>query len=159
MCILETPVDQHGNSPDYVRGLARIVQVAPRLSIFDLSVRGLKEGRYAARVAGSGDVSSVRAAGETWEGEGGRGEIGEVEVGKDGRGSSLLTKEVEVWEIVGRAMVLSPVGAGPKEKERDSVLGVIARSAGVWENEKTVCSCNGKTLWEERKEALEKGLV
>ena len=27
--------------------------------------------------------------------------------------------------------------------------GVVARSSGVWGNEKKVCSCSGKDLWEE----------
>ena len=30
--------------------------------------------------------------------------------------------------------------------------GIIARSAGLFENEKRVCACTGKTLWEEREE-------
>ena len=31
--------------------------------------------------------------------------------------------------------------------------GIIARSAGLFQNTKTVCACTGKTLWEERLEA------
>lgn len=37
------------------------------------------------------------------------------------------------------------------------VLGVVARSAGVWENEKVVCACSGKTVWEEREEMVGRG--
>ena len=33
------------------------------------------------------------------------------------------------------------------------LAGVIARSAGAWTNDKTVCTCSGKTQWEEAKEA------
>ena len=40
-----------------------------------------------------------------------------------------------------------------------AIIGVIARSAGVWENDKTVCSCSGKTIWQERKEQQEKGVA
>ena len=29
------------------------------------------------------------------------------------------------------------------------IAGIIARSAGAFENMKKVCSCSGKTLWEE----------
>ncbi|CAJ0826137.1 20122_t:CDS:2 [Entrophospora sp. SA101] len=29
------------------------------------------------------------------------------------------------------------------------IAGIIARSAGAFENTKKVCSCSGKTLWEE----------
>ncbi len=50
-------------------------------------------------------------------------------------------------------------GREPLKNDEDTVAGVIARSAGVWENDKTVCSCTGKTLWEERKDELKKGML
>lgn len=28
--------------------------------------------------------------------------------------------------------------------------GIIARSAGLFENDKKICACDGVTLWEER---------
>ena len=43
--------------------------------------------------------------------------------------------------------------------DEDTVVGVIARSAGVWDNDKTVCSCTGKTLWEERRDEVGKGML
>jgi len=43
---------------------------------------------------------------------------------------------------------------------RDTVVvGVVARSAGVWENEKVVCGCSGKTVWEERGDAVKRGML
>lgn len=33
--------------------------------------------------------------------------------------------------------------------------GIVARSAGLWENDKVVCTCSGKTVWEERHEFRE----
>lgn len=38
-------------------------------------------------------------------------------------------------------------------------LGLWARSSGMWSNTKKICACSGKTIWEERKDALELGLV
>lgn len=61
-----------------------------------------------------------------------------------------------VWEIVGRGIV------GERSNERHTegiVVGVIARSAGVWENDKVVCGCSGKTVWEEREEMVSKGML
>ena len=29
------------------------------------------------------------------------------------------------------------------------LAGVIARSAGTWSNDKSVCTCSGQTQWEE----------
>lgn len=133
-----------------MRGLARVVQVGKGLSVWDLTVKGVREGSYKASIKSTGDVSSIEATGKIWE----RGELGTVEVDKSGKGNLLVVKEAEIWEVVGRAMVVEREGGG-----EEIVLGVIARSAGVWENEKTVCSCSGKSLWEEREEARSKGVV
>ena len=38
-------------------------------------------------------------------------------------------------------------------------VGVVARSAGAWENEKVVCACSGKTVWEEREEMKSRGML
>jgi copper chaperone for superoxide dismutase len=43
--------------------------------------------------------------------------------------------------------------------DENTLTGVIARSAGTWENDKTICSCTGKTLWEERKEEVNRGML
>ena len=78
------------------------------------------------------------------------GEIGQVEVDETGKG--LLVGETEwlVWELVGRGIAVEKVGEMKglgKDEGASLVVGVVARSAGLWENEKTVCSCTGKTLW------------
>ena len=49
--------------------------------------------------------------------------------------------------------------AEPLKNDKDTVVGIIARSAGMWDNDKTVCSCTGKTLWEERKDEVNKGML
>eukprot|EP00112_Aurelia_sp_Birch-Aquarium-sp1_P003032 Seg1340.8 transcript_id=Seg1340.8/GoldUCD/mRNA.D3Y31 product="Copper chaperone for superoxide dismutase" protein_id=Seg1340.8/GoldUCD/D3Y31 len=62
---------------------------------------------------------------------------------------------IKVWDVIGRAMVV--------DSEEDTfqanfncgtgvACGIIARSAGLFENVKRVCQCSGKTLWEERQE-------
>lgn len=57
-------------------------------------------------------------------------------------------------------MVVSKTKEGPfKSDDADTIVGVIARSAGVWDNEKMVCSCSGKNVWEERKEQVSKGML
>lgn len=61
-----------------------------------------------------------------------------------------------VGEMVGRGVVVERVA---DDAEGAVVVGVVARSAGVWENSKTVCSCSGKTVWEEREEMVSKGIV
>jgi len=165
VCILET----HSNSvSDKVRGLARLVQVSPDLTVIDLTIRGLSPGNYWATVRQTGDISGgATSTGAIWADpkEGAlkpRGFLGTVQVGRDGVGSVFVDKPIQIWEMIGRGMVVSKQheGDGKFEKnDENTLVGVIARSAGVWDNDKTVCSCSGKTLWEERKDEVQKGML
>lgn len=146
-----------------------MVQVSPNLTLVDLTIRGLSPGKYWATVRETGDISrGAESTGGIWEAlksklEGPktpRGILGTVDVGKDGTGSVFLDRPVQIWEMIGRSMVVSKQSEGKFQKEDpDTVVGVIARSAGVWDNDKTVCSCSGKNIWEERKEQKGKGML
>lgn len=145
-----------------------MVQVAPSLTIIDLTIRGLSPGNYWATVRQAGDISQgAMSTGGIWtDPKGGalkpRGFLGIVSVGKDGIGSVFWDKPIQIWEMIGRGMVVSKQheGEGKFDKnDEDTLVGVIARSAGVWDNDKTVCSCSGKTLWEERKDEVKKGML
>ena len=165
VCILETHSTQ---VPDKVRGLARMVEVSSGLTLVDLTIKGLPPGTYHATVRETGDISQGAAStGGIWEAIksiGGfgqdRGDFGSIDVGQDGRGSAFLDRSVSIWELIGRSMVVSKEKAGPFIREDPNTLvGVIARSAGVWDNDKVVCSCSGKSVWEERKEQVVKGMM
>jgi copper chaperone for superoxide dismutase len=145
-----------------------MVQVSPTLTLVDLTIRGLSPGKYWATIRETGDISqgalSTRGIWtETKEGAlKPRGFLGTVQVGNDGIGSVFIDKPIQIWEMIGRGMVVSKQhdGQGKFEKnDEDTLVGVIARSAGVWDNDKTVCSCSGKTLWEERKDEVRKGML
>jgi len=165
VCILET----HSTTVhDKVRGLVRMVQVAPSLTIMDLSIRGLSPGQYHASIRQAGDISDgPESTGGIWEASKAederttpRGVLGAVQVTKSGIGSVFLDKPIEVWELIGRSIVVSKIQDGKfKKEDPDTLVGVIARSAGVWDNDKTVCSCSGKTVWEERREQVDKGML
>lgn len=150
-----------------VRGLARIVEVSGTTALVDLTLRGVKPGVYRATIREYGDLKDGAAsAGPVWKGDGGgdgyRGDLGTVEVGSDGRGTVFLDRPFQVWEIIGHAFVVTAQdesGGSPLRNDENTVVGVIARSAGVWDNDKTVCSCTGKTLWEERKDEVKKGML
>jgi copper chaperone for superoxide dismutase len=138
------------------------------MTIIDLTIRGLSPGTYHATVRERGDISRGAAStGGIWEAltakqssRSSRGIWGTVEVGKGGIGTVFLDKPIQVWEMIGRSVVVSRHQDGNFEQEDpDTLVGVIARSAGVWDNNKTVCSCSGKTVWEERKEQVEKGML
>ncbi|KAF7862896.1 uncharacterized protein EAF02_010445 [Botrytis sinoallii] len=136
-----------GSGGSDVRGLVRMVQVSPTLTLVDLTIRGLQEGTYWATVREAGDISNgaISTAG-LWKGgneDTPRGTFGTVSVGKNGMGISKQHEGDRKFE----------------KNDENTLVGVIARSAGVWDNDKTVCSCSGKTLWEERKDEVSKGML
>lgn len=145
-----------------------MVQVGSNTTLVDLSIKGLAPGTYHATVRSSGDITNGAAStGGIWEAIkalGGfskaRGSFGTLEVGQDGRGSAFIDRPFAVWEIIGRSMVVSRTAEGPfATDDPNTLVGVIARSAGVWDNDKTVCACSGKTVWEERKEQQNRGML
>lgn len=165
VCILETHSDSVANK---VRGLVRMVQVASNLTIIDLSIRGLSPGTYYATVREAGDISrGPESTGGIWDalqakqnGTPARGIFGTVQVGKGGVGSVFLDQPIQIWELIGRSIVVARQQDGKFDRnDPDTLVGVIARSAGVWDNDKTVCSCSGKTVWEERVEQVGKGML
>lgn len=125
-----------------------MVQVSPDVLIIDLTVRGLPPGTYFVTIRECGDISrGAETTGWVWESdqEQPRGELGTLEVNNAGIAGVLLDKRVAIWELIGRSMVVSKhKGANRCVEEKfqqnaeDTVVGVIARSAGVWENDKTV---------------------
>ncbi|KAI9669694.1 MAG: hypothetical protein M1831_007390 [Alyxoria varia] len=143
VCILET------HSPtvkDYVRGLIRMVQVAPHMTIIDLSIRGLSPGTYHATIRESGDISrGPESTGGIWdmvrakkESKPCRGILGTFEVSQGGVASIFLDKPIHVWEMIGRSVVISKQRDGQFDRnDPDTLVGVVARSAGVWDNDKT----------------------
>jgi copper chaperone for superoxide dismutase len=170
--ILESYASKY-NSPGAgspVRGLMRCVQVSPTHTVFDIGLSSLCPGKWEATIREAGDLSAGAAStGAVWSGaEHGSGDkenkarqgwLGEVQVDGDGRGNVFIARAVKVWEIIGRGFVVSRVGPAEGEKEGEQGAGVIARSAGVWDNDKAVCSCSGKTVWEEREEQRGRGML
>ena len=86
------------------------------------------------------------------------GELGVLKLDDTGRGSLVGEIDWRVWEMVGRGVVVEKLGQN-RERGNELVVGVVARSAGVWENEKVVCACSGKTVWEEREEMVGRGML
>ncbi|GLB05144.1 copper chaperone [Aspergillus tubingensis] len=169
VCILET----HSNSvSNKIRGLARMVQVSSNMTLVDLTINGLTPGKYYATVRDTGDISQgAGSTGGIWEAvkakvlgsepvKEPRGIFGSVEVNDKGRGNVFLDRPVAVWEMIGRSMVVSKSQEGPfRQEDPDTLVGVIARSAGVWDNDKMVCSCSGKNVWQERQEQVAQGMA
>ena len=75
-------------------------------------------------------------------------------------GRQGIFPEAKVDPVIQIAYMVTRQGEGKElENDENTLVGVVARSAGVWDNDKTVCSCTGKTLWEERKDEVKKGML
>lgn len=65
----------------------------------------------------------------------------------DGSGRStirLVDDNLEVSELIGRSVAVSTVSGA-----RFS-CGIISRAAGIFQNWKRICACDGVTIWDER---------
>ncbi|EMG45620.1 CCS1 Superoxide dismutase 1 copper chaperone [Candida maltosa Xu316] len=171
VCILESfdPKDIH----QPVKGLARIVGVSRNDIFIDLTVNGLPKGTYYPSIRVSGNLSDgALSTGPSFY------DLGPIEVTTPSNidttinsigaqiiddnseklysGQAFLHAKLSVGELIGRSVILSKL---QDKVSPDSLCGVIARSAGAWENDKQVCSCSGKTVWQERVDAKAKGLA
>lgn len=54
-------------------------------------------------------------------------------------------------EVIGRSLVLSKLVDDVTKKIS---CGIIARSSGLFENPKTICACDGISIWDEAKQPL-----
>ncbi len=148
-----------------------MVQVSPTMTILDMTLKGVSPGTYNVSIRERGDISlGAESTGGIWDHlesqktsppRIAKGVLGTIEVGQSGLGAVFLDRPIQIWEMIGRSIVVSK-RRDPEKFDRedpDTLVGVIARSAGVWDNDKTVCSCSGKTVWEERKEQTSKGML
>lgn len=135
MCILES----HGaHVENKVRGLVRMVEVAPSMTVVDLSIRGLSPGTYHATVRESGDISEgPESTGGIWEALKAkkennpcRGIFGTVEVGKGGVGAVFLDRPIHIWEMIGRSIVVSRQQDGQVRETRVRVLAGLGVTFG-----------------------------
>ncbi|KAK9480180.1 superoxide dismutase [Lipomyces japonicus] len=152
VAILETYDPAHIATP--VRGLARLVKASATSTLVDLTLNGLQpDTTYYAGIRQAGDLSrGPLSTGNLFR------ELGRIQTDDSGTGQAFLVKQnLPIWELIGRSLVVGQ-DKDLKTLSLHDVVGVIARSAGVWENEKTVCSCSGKTIWQERTDSVAKGL-
>ncbi|XP_071800030.1 copper chaperone for superoxide dismutase-like [Asterias amurensis] len=166
--ILDTPHD----GP--IRGVIRMLQLANNSCIIEGTVDGLTPGAHALNIHEYGDLSdgcnscgmhfnptNSRHGGPSDE-ERHYGDLGNVVADDNGRAVFRMENDrVQVWDVIGRCMVMhskgDDLGQGdsPNSKEDGNsgpgvACGIIARSAGLFENVKKICQCDGVSLWDER---------
>ena len=133
MCILD--YNRQDSPHQDVRGLARIVQLPsnPPRTFVEITIASYPPGQYDIVIRETGNLTNgIKSAGQPIR------VLGNVQVDERGWGEwSGEVEDLQVWEVLGHVLSV------------DQVAGVVARSAGVWENVKKVCACSGRTIWEE----------
>ncbi|KAI8815477.1 superoxide dismutase [Cladochytrium replicatum] len=143
---------QHDN-----RGVARLLQIDDEHCLVDLTVDvevpeefADSSVEFAVKVHELGDISDgAESTGDVFKLIGTF--VAEPTTGKGLRRAQLVTESssLNVWDVLGRSLVIDLAASADSSASQYSMCGVIARSAGLFENTKKVCSCSGQTLWEE----------
>lgn len=77
------------------------------------------------------------------------GDLGTVITSTNGRATFRLEdRTVKISEIIGRSFVVTDKLEDSGTQKRLSA-GIIARSSGLFQNPKTICACDGVTIWDE----------
>ncbi|KAJ3056467.1 copper chaperone [Rhizophlyctis rosea] len=149
VCIFESFAGAKGWAQNKNKGLARLVQVDDENCLVDVTVEGVPPGKHTVAIHECGDISggcaSTGAA---------LARLGILDVDENGKGSLVSeARDVKIWDMIGRSIVLDRKkdSASDAMPSTGATCGIIARSAGVFQNPKVVCSCSGQTLWEESK--------
>ncbi|KAI4327042.1 hypothetical protein L6164_019545 [Bauhinia variegata] len=138
--------------PD-IFGVVRLAQVNMELARIEANFSGLSPGKHAWSInefgdltrgaASTGKVFNPTNAGNTKEP---LGDLGTLESDKKGEAFFTGVKEnLRVADLIGRSVA---VYATQDKSDHGIAAAVIARSAGVGENYKKLCTCDGTTIWE-----------
>ncbi|XP_069500883.1 copper chaperone for superoxide dismutase isoform X6 [Ambystoma mexicanum] len=134
-----------------IQGVVRFVQVSEDKCIVEGTIDGLRPGLHGLHVHAFGDLTdSFRKCGDHFNPQ------------MNSHGGPQDPDRV--WDIIGRSLVVDEVeddlgrGEHPLSKITGNsgerlAGGIIARSAGLFENPKQFCACDGTTLWDERDRA------
>ncbi|CAH3152198.1 unnamed protein product [Pocillopora meandrina] len=157
-----------------VKGVTRFVQVSEDLCVIDGTIDGLSPGLHGLNIHELGDLSLGCAStgdhynprncqhGAREDNERHVGDLGNISADKNGRASFRMEdKNIKVWDVIGRSLVVhhgeDDLGRGTNELSKITgnsgpglSCGIIARSAGLFQNTKKYCACDGKILWEDK---------
>ncbi|XP_063392205.1 copper chaperone for superoxide dismutase [Cydia fagiglandana] len=162
-----------------VLGVVRLQQQRGAL-VADGSVDGLAPGLHGLHLHETGDLSQGCASlgphynprGAAHGAPGGAagarhaGDLGNIRADERGRATFRIVDHVlNISDIIGRSIAITEraddlgQGSSPRSKiDGDSgppiACGIIARSAGVFENPKRICACDGVVVWDERDRPL-----
>uniref|UniRef100_A0A1D1XRE1 Superoxide dismutase copper chaperone n=1 Tax=Anthurium amnicola TaxID=1678845 RepID=A0A1D1XRE1_9ARAE len=133
-------------------GVVRLAQVSMELARIEASFSGLEPGKHGWAINEFGDLTKGAAStGKVFNPANQvtsepLGDLGTLEANENGEAHFSGPKEMlRVADLIGRSIVLY----GTEDKSDTGIAAaVIARSAGVGENYKKLCTCDGVTIWE-----------
>ncbi|WJX88972.1 hypothetical protein P8452_71007 [Trifolium repens] len=134
-------------------GVVRLAQVNMELARIEANFSGLSPGKHSWSINEFGDLT--RGAASTGKifnplneekAKEPLGDLGTLDANEKGEAFYTGVKEkLRVADLIGRAVV---VYATEDKSEHGIAAAVVARSAGVGENYKKLCTCDGTTIWE-----------
>ncbi|KAJ3706677.1 hypothetical protein LUZ61_010382 [Rhynchospora tenuis] len=133
-------------------GVVRFAQVNMELTRIEANFSGLSPGKHAWSINEFGDLTRGAAStGKVFNppdylSEEPLGDLGTLGVLENGEAQFSVAKEkLKVAELIGRSVVVYDT---EDKSDPGIAAAVIARSAGVGENYKKLCTCDGVTIWE-----------
>ena len=154
-----------------IKGLVRFTQVEENRCVVDGSFTGLSPGTHGLHIHELGDLSDGwRSTGDCYNPHGGShrrrlepnrhvGDLGNIVADDTGASNIRFVDDlVKVWDIIGRSVVVHEYPDDGRSEGHGGggggvACGIVARSSGLFENKKMVCTCSGQTIWEERENA------
>ena len=139
-----------------VKGTVRFVQVNEEVILAEAALDGLTPGKHAICVHESGDLTrGIESVGRVYACEEDDDKVGApsgliavVEADENGTvkmPSTILSGNLKTWDVIGRSV---GVHATETPSVDGGIAAVLARSAGVGENHKKLCQCDGTVIWE-----------
>ncbi|XP_066343666.1 copper chaperone for superoxide dismutase, chloroplastic-like isoform X1 [Miscanthus floridulus] len=135
-----------------VFGVVRLAQVNMELARVEATFSGLSPGKHGWSINQFGDLTrGAESTGNVYNppdhvSDKSLGDLGTLEAGENGEAHFSGPKEkLRVVDLIGRSIALY---ATEDRSDPGIAAAVIARSAGVGENYKKLCTCDGVTIWE-----------
>ncbi|KAF8380360.1 hypothetical protein HHK36_027845 [Tetracentron sinense] len=138
--------------PD-IFGVVRLAQVNMELARIEASFSGLSPGKHSWSINEFGDLTNgASSTGKVFNPtnqvitEEPLGDLGTLDAHENGEAFfSGIKQMLRVPDLIGRSIVVYETG---DKSDPGITAAVIARSAGVGENYKKICTCDGTTIWE-----------
>lgn len=132
-----------------VKGVIRFCSIAKKTGIvIDGIVDGIpthKKNDHFLKIHEFGDVTEgCRSLGDVYKNS-------IYKLTHDGSGRCFIRtvdETLDISELIGRSVSISPASGD------GFVCGIISRAAGIFQNWKRICACDGLTIWDERDRPL-----